>query len=323
MSISATSTGELEQLRETARDVFAAATASGIAPPALGDLGWLGLLVPEAHGGIGWRPDAAAVIAEESGRAGDPSPWLVAALGAAVVSAGDRAVDPAWAEGAVRGGLLAVYCLGDAASAGVAFADLATLLVVDDRSGTARLVEAGAPAVSITGPAETLDTQRPRAVVTYGGAPTIMVPVPPTLPDVARLLTSADALGAFSSARHRLVDHLRDREAFGAPVASFQAIQHRLVDLFLVETRMRALVGAAAAELTVAAPTAVRSACIAHAYVAANVQAAIDECVQLSGGIGFTWEYPLHHELRRATADASWFGTARGSRRDLARIAQW
>ena len=57
---------------------------------------------------------------------------------------------------------------------------------------------------------------------------------------------------------------------------------------------------------------------------AAKATAAIDECMQLSGGIGFTWEYPLHHELRRVfTTDAVLLGTARSSRALLAEVSGW
>jgi len=61
----------------------------------------------------------------------------------------------------------------------------------------------------------------------------------------------------------------------------------------------------------------------AHAFVAARATAAVDECMQLSGGIGFTWEYPLHHELRRVFTNAYLLGTARASRALLADKAGW
>jgi alkylation response protein AidB-like acyl-CoA dehydrogenase len=61
----------------------------------------------------------------------------------------------------------------------------------------------------------------------------------------------------------------------------------------------------------------------AHAFVAAKAAAAVDECMQLSGGIGFTWEYPLHHELRRVFTNGQLMGTARASRQLLAEVSGW
>jgi alkylation response protein AidB-like acyl-CoA dehydrogenase len=61
----------------------------------------------------------------------------------------------------------------------------------------------------------------------------------------------------------------------------------------------------------------------AHAFVAANATACVDECMQLSGGIGFTWEYPLHHELRRVFTNSQVLGTARSSRELVAEVSGW
>lgn len=144
-----------------------------------------------------------------------------------------------------------------------------------------------------------------------------------------RLLISADVVGALSNALGRLTAYLKERVAFGAPIASFQAVQHRLVDLLVFEEKSRAIVTKGARTLASAAladdamRTAVTQAAVAHAFVSAKATAAIDECMQLSGGIGFTWEYPLHHELRRAATDACLLGTARSSRALLAEVSGW
>jgi alkylation response protein AidB-like acyl-CoA dehydrogenase len=142
---------------------------------------------------------------------------------------------------------------------------------------------------------------------------------------VARVLLSADSLGALSTTFERLVGYLKDRTAFGAPIASFQAVQHRLVDLLVLETKARAVVMKAARALASADDAADVTALsvVAHAFVASKATAAVDECMQLSGGIGFTWEYPLHHGLRRVFTNGYLLGTARSSRADLADKAGW
>ena len=141
----------------------------------------------------------------------------------------------------------------------------------------------------------------------------------------ARVLLSADSLGALSATFERLVSYLKERIAFGVPIASFQAVQHRLVDLLVFEAKARAVIMKAARALTSEDVTedAIALSAAAHAFVNAKATAAVDECMQLSGGIGFTWEYPLHHELRRVFTNAYLLGTARGSRAQLADKAGW
>lgn len=133
----------------------------------------------------------------------------------------------------------------------------------------------------------------------------------------ARVLLSADSVGAVSMTLSRLTCYLQERTAFGAPIASFQAVQHRLVELLVFEVKARAAIMKAARALAAAHPRAATLAAVAHAFVAAKATAAVDECMQLSGGIGFTWEYPLHHELRRVFTNAYLLGTARRSRSEL------
>jgi alkylation response protein AidB-like acyl-CoA dehydrogenase len=122
----------------------------------------------------------------------------------------------------------------------------------------------------------------------------------------------------------RLTAYLRDRIAFGVPIASFQAVQHRLVELLVFEVKARAAVmKAARAAVAGDVQRTVALSTVAHAFVAAKATAAVDECMQLSGGIGFTWEYPLHHELRRVFTNAQVLGNARSSRALLAEVLGW
>jgi alkylation response protein AidB-like acyl-CoA dehydrogenase len=142
---------------------------------------------------------------------------------------------------------------------------------------------------------------------------------------VARVLLSADSLGALSATFARLTAYLKERSAFGVPIASFQAVQHRLVDLLVFEAKARAVIMKSARALASedASDDAIALSAAAHAFVSAKATAAVDECMQLSGGIGFTWEYPLHHELRRVFTNGYLFGTARSSRALFADKAHW
>jgi alkylation response protein AidB-like acyl-CoA dehydrogenase len=173
-----------------------------------------------------------------------------------------------------------------------------------------------------------LDIDRPTWRVDVSGAEGVLIGGPARaqqLLALARILLSADSLGALSATFERLVGYLKERIAFGAPIASFQAVQHRLVDLVVFEAKARAVIMKAARALAAeqASAEAVTLSAVAHAFVASKATAAVDECMQLSGGIGFTLEYPLHHELRRVFTNGYLLGTARSSRALLAERSGW
>jgi alkylation response protein AidB-like acyl-CoA dehydrogenase len=175
---------------------------------------------------------------------------------------------------------------------------------------------------------ELLDVRRAAWRVDVSAADSVLIGGPERaelLLATARVLLSADSLGALSATFERLVSYLKERIAFGVPIASFQAVQHRLVDLLVFEAKARAVIMKAARALASDDVTedAIALSAAAHAFVNAKATAAVDECMQLSGGIGFTWEYPLHHELRRVFTNAYLLGTARASRTLLADKAGW
>jgi len=307
---------DLELLRTTARGFLAAPrSATDIAK-----MGWTGLLVDEASGGAGWRPVEAAVIAEELGRAQNATSWNGSTLCAAALSRwGDKDLRDRWLPGLLDGSVGGAVAVGFAPRA----IGAPHVVVACDDDGL-RFID-GSDAVAAQDHAS-LDTRRDvRALVvpeaqsaTIGHAAAAA-----TIAGLLRVLVAADALGVLTAARERLVEYLRSRDAFGQPIASFQAIQHRLVDLLVFESRARAIIARAAREAAEDGTAFPRSAAVAHAFVAGGVVPAVDECVQLSGAIGFTWEYPLHHELRRALADTTLAGTARLSRSVVAKAGEW
>lgn len=276
---------------------------------------WLGLLVDEKHGGVGWRPVEACVIAEELGRAQDRTPWLGCAVAAAALASAPDPIRDRWLPEILSGTTVTgVAPAGDVVR--IAGGEAAHLVVTV--GSDVRLFDLGA--CDRWSDPDSLDLARPIWCVDLSETTGELIGdagQAGRLAAVARLLVSADAVGALSGTLARLVAYLRERHAFGAPIASFQAVQHRLVDLLVLEVKSRAIVSKAARS------GAAADALVAHAFVAAKTTAAIDECMQLSGGIGFTWEYPLHHEMRRAATDAVLFGTARDSRAQLAEVSGW
>jgi alkylation response protein AidB-like acyl-CoA dehydrogenase len=128
------------------------------------------------------------------------------------------------------------------------------------------------------------------------------------------------------------VEYVRSRHQFGRPVGSFQAVKHRLADRWVELTQARAVArhaaGCAAAVSPAAADTAAAdsagelpvAAALAQAFCGPVAVTAAEECVQLHGGIGFTWEHPAHLYLKRARSAAVGFGTADRHRATLAEL---
>lgn len=116
----------------------------------------------------------------------------------------------------------------------------------------------------------------------------------------ARLVLAAEALGGARSCLDMTVLYATQREQFGTPIGTFQAVKHRLADLF-VETELAAsAVYLAACELAVRDDASELSSRAAVDSATAVFQRAARDCIQLHGGMGFTWEHPAHVYLERA-----------------------
>jgi alkylation response protein AidB-like acyl-CoA dehydrogenase len=117
------------------------------------------------------------------------------------------------------------------------------------------------------------------------------------------------------------VAYVKERKQFARPVGSFQALKHRLADLWVSITQARAAARYAAACLAYDDPDAKVAVALAKAYCSDVAVQAAQETVQLHGGIGFTWEHPAHLYLKRAKADSIGFGTADAHRAALTTLA--
>ncbi len=213
--------------------------------------------------------------------------------------------------------------------AGVADALPASVLLVpaDGVPSGLYAVEAGAPGLTVT-PVVSLDQTRPLADLTLDSVPARLLA---SGPDADRAVAAALAAGAAMLAAEQLgvaerclemtVTYLKERYQFARPIGSFQALKHRAADLWVAISQARAASRYAAACLAdgdVDAPVAValaKAACGDAATLAAQ------ECVQLHGGIGFTWEHPAHLYLKRATSSSIGFGTPDWHRASLASLA--
>jgi alkylation response protein AidB-like acyl-CoA dehydrogenase len=100
-----------------------------------------------------------------------------------------------------------------------------------------------------------------------------------------------------------------DRHSFGRPIGSYQALKHKYADLKIWFEACRATTNAAVAEVASRSPDADMAVSVAKSYVGEHAPGMLQDCIQLHGGIGVTWEHDLHLFLRRVTLYRSMFGT--------------
>lgn len=314
------------------------------------EIGVAGLLVPEELGGQGASAREAAVVLEELGAAVAPVPFL----GSAVLATSALLAVPAAA-----GPLLKRLASGEATAAlavplptapGAAFpqgvraaadgtlsgrvtsvadAPAADVLIVPavgpDGPGLYEIA-ADAPGVGITVPVA-LDLTRPIADITLDAAAGRLLAGPDTAAEALHtaLLTGAgllasEQLGIAQWCLDETVRYLGERHQFGRPVGSFQSLKHRLADVWLEVVSARAAARNAADALASGSPDAAVAVAVAQAHCATTAVHAAEECVQLHGGIGMTWEHPAHLYLKRAKADEIALGTPGRHRVALAEL---
>jgi alkylation response protein AidB-like acyl-CoA dehydrogenase len=126
---------------------------------------------------------------------------------------------------------------------------------------------------------------------------------------IALTLQAAESVGAMDRVFEFTFAYMGDRYAFGRPIASYQALKHRVADMLLHLESAKATTDAAARAVDDGDPEAGRLVRIAAAYVGDTAPTFVQECVQLLGGIGVTWEHDIHLYLRRVTVNRAVLGT--------------
>ncbi len=126
---------------------------------------------------------------------------------------------------------------------------------------------------------------------------------------IAQVLQCSEVVGILQTVFDFTVQWALDRHTFGRPLASYQALKHRFADMKLWLEACRATTAAAVADVAARSPAAGLSASIAKSYVGEMAGQIVQDCVQMHGGIGVTWEHDLHLYLRRVTLYRSTFGT--------------
>ncbi|MET9150203.1 acyl-CoA dehydrogenase family protein [Streptomyces griseoflavus] len=301
-------------------------------------MGLAGLLVPEDRGGQGATHRETAVVLEELGRAVAPVPYLTSAVVAteallACPEPGDLLASLASGRriGALAVGLhtapraafATVRLEGGALHGeltGIADAAVADVLLVPADDGGLYAVETGA--VTVT-PQTSLDLTRPLARIVLDGARGRRLgDAEPAVRRALRAgagLLASEQLGVAEWSLTETVRHLKDRKQFNRPVGGFQALKHRLAQSWLETVNLRAAARNAADALTTGEDVDVAVA-VAQSYAAPVAVRAAEEALQLHGGIGMTWEHPVHLHLKRAKADSIAYGTAGAHREELAEL---
>jgi alkylation response protein AidB-like acyl-CoA dehydrogenase len=139
---------------------------------------------------------------------------------------------------------------------------------------------------------------------------------------VAMVLQCAETVGIVDTVLTMTVDWTRDRYAFGRPLASYQAIKHRLADMTMWMHACRGITAGAVEKVAARATDAPLWVSAAKSYLGEHAGPLVQDCVQLHGGIGVTWEHDLHLFLRRITLYRNLFGTPSEHHRAIYRYAK-
>ena len=313
------------------------------------ELGWTSLLVGEEHGGgtiSGAGLSDVCLVAYEFGRHAAPGPLMTSNLVVSALSeVGASGVQADVLSGVLAGETVASWCApsvgpdgwratvearadgsnmmlrGEAShveAAGQADHLLVTCTDTEGGGTTQVLVPASTTGVSVT-PMQTIDLTRRFAVVRFDD---VVVPdgavvgqAGQATTDVDRqfqvwvALLNAESVGAMQTGFDMTVEWAFDRYTFGRPLASYQALKHRFADMFSWLEASYAIADAARGSVEAQSRDAFDLTSIAKAYIGEYGSELLQDCVQLHGGIGVTFEHDLHLYLRRHSVDRAQAGT--------------
>ncbi|KPF73332.1 MAG: acyl-CoA dehydrogenase family protein [Blastomonas fulva] len=299
---------------------------------ALHDIGLTGLMVPEAHGGLGMTLLDAAVAAEQLGRAVAPAPFLARSVLAplALMLAGSEAQQDEWlpriASGEVRfgvaiGGMVeerdgAKVKAGDGWLTGTALFALdlagADHFIVADDSGRLHLLAATATGVERIA-FQTIDATRSVGELRLTGAPAQPLAddgglAARRLRDAGRVLLAADSLGAGEAMIEKSVAYAGEREQFGRVIGSFQAVKHMCAEMAARHEPCRALVWYAAHAFDAVPEESALVACHAKSLTGEVHRFVARTATEVHGGMGFTDLLGLHFWFKRIGFDRQALG---------------
>lgn len=256
-------------------------------------VGAAALVIPEEYGGAGGALGDAAVVLAELGKHLVPTPLLGTTLAElALLASDDPDVDALalLAEGRAIGAVVfdPDYVLNG---------DVADIVVAADGDTLSRWIAFASESVSTLDPTRRLARVTAQDLVTVGADPGIGA--------LASILLAAEQIGAATGCLELTVDYTKERVQFGRPIGSFQALKHRMADLYVAVQAARAVVGDA---ITQPSATSAALARVAASEAFCRVAA---EGIQLHGGIAITWEHDMHLYFKRAHGSSQLLGAPR------------
>ncbi|MCE7001336.1 acyl-CoA/acyl-ACP dehydrogenase [Kibdelosporangium philippinense] len=282
---------EHDDLRDAVRHMLSRGNASwsGLCQ----QIGVAGLAVPEQYGGAGATLLEAHVVLEETGRMLAPVPMLSATVAAQALLLSERAdLLPEIVEGTT----IATVLWADSVSETVRYVldgDTADVLIVSTPDG----LFLGDSTHRVHTP--TMDESKRLATVRLSGGTRIGPPAP-QLRDIALVAQTAEQVGAAQQCLDMTVEYTKTRVQFGRPIGSFQALKHRMADMYVRVETARSISYAAVENPDLAAA--------ATAYCGETLSFVAGEMIQLHGGIAITWEHDAHRYFKRAHNSAQLFG---------------
>jgi alkylation response protein AidB-like acyl-CoA dehydrogenase len=262
-------------------------------------VGAAALVIPEELGGAGGALADAAVVIAELGKGLVPTPLLGTTLTELALLAAEQP----------DGDTLERLAEGSSIGAAVfdpdhvVNGDVADVVVAAADGKLTRWTEFTRQSVTPMDPTRRLARLAPTATTELGGDP--------GLADVAAILLAVEQIGAASRCLDLTVAYTKDRVQFGRPIGSFQALKHRMADLYVLVQSARAVVDDAVADPT---PT---SAALARVLASEAFSAVVAESIQMHGGIAITWEYDIQLYFKRAHGSAQLLGPPRDHLRRL------
>jgi alkylation response protein AidB-like acyl-CoA dehydrogenase len=323
-----------------AKGATAAAEVARRLAPDLNNLGLPLILTPEAQGGMGMGLVTLCALAEEFGRQAAPTSVLNNALGAwTVATFGDQEQRAKWLEPLLAGEAQAAFAFSEGVGCGepetwqVSRSDAvgrklwvergsdAALLIVGLRDGVGLLDASGASFEP--DPREPMDVTRPVVDVTFNPSDCSLIgdaAASAKLFDALLVLAAADAAGAGGRALEMTVDYAKIRSQFGRLIGTFQGLKHQLANMAVDIEPARFLCWFAAHCWDSDPANASRAAALAKAHAGDVGVKTARASVEAHGGIGYTWEYPLHIFLKRAMHDRISLASSAALRERVARI---
>ena len=325
------------------------------------DLGWTSLLVAEEHGGGSISGDGLVdltLVAYEFGRHAAPGPLVPTNVVAAALSAAGTGAHAALIGDLLSGASIASWAFGEppphdrlgsvtldvrvdatdvvlnGVKRPVESAGQADHLLVTGRTGpglTQVLVPTDAAGVTVE-PMGTVDLTRRFGRVTFDD---VRLPAEAVIGEVggaaeqverqlqiALALVNAECVGAMQTGFDMTVEWAFDRYSFGRPLASYQELKHRFADMKVWLEASNAISDAAAAAFASGSPDAAELVSVAKAYIGEYGAELLQDCVQIHGGIGVTFEHDLHLFLRRHTVNRALYGAPADHRQRIADLVE-